>query len=1199
MMKALKRACGANGGDDAKIAREIDDATIAMRSWMAREGWVGEGCAFLSARDVDAASAEDGDSQSVSMPLTPRATRVLFARIVLARRKDTAQSSHQYSFVIAGSEIEIISPSLVPNALGRVVAVKDFVVVRDDSGVTCAIEAKNVEPMGDFPLALEPLCAQKGITNDARSLDGKAGICRRGVVEAVSPMICTSDSTFFQATLRCDDDGNHIDQLPLIFHGEYLARWQCVLKLCVGKLVELRNMRKVVLFKGDPEHELRAFSAASEFHIVLHHESDKKENGQADYACKCSTCKSGVTIGSYEADVTGVHADRGFVVLDDAVKLTFTHVPLIESKLYMPGVRVGAKVVVTHAHPVYRCDDSSTLDVQTLGVDLRTQILVKLPAFANSTDGPTVMYTGVDKFERTSRLWRSIKYAVEQSSFVYAQALSAWCEAFQNKFDFLTDSRIVDVNVVEYALGIARREECTQGVAPILQLIHKVWKDSHSRDDVYGEFFRPKALGGVARDAFEIPLVDALKHTSFKCWQDENLRSDSGTLGSTRNEGKPVIRTVESIGRESSQIVFGALQCLYGRTYLVDSSGAVEVLVTSLKGEPVPSTSLLNKLVVINQCEIVCEGAYVGARASKLELVNAPVRVTVVVNASHICALFPSTASTETVGTMFVAATLSKAGVEFIPPRFAGTAATRQINAPTWVLTLSDSKSAPCTTIQAINHDGGVKPLRGMMQNTAHAPQSKISLTFRGDNQWYSLMRFGSTYLVPIQSTGNLKASTFIVDERPGAEAYILPDDEDDEEVGDDGIDAHVRTTKQVLNVRDVLVWSKVFVRSMVNLDSWQPAPESVSFKCVVVAEEWFQNEVVSQFGWEPRLKVQDVETHDVVDVYCKSTAFSFPAGFGIGAVITIRQATRHLSAKSMNIYVKLNFGVSTIEIHECSGPTSSYLPKEIVQTMPRKSIQAMFLDQMTSEENESVAIDRRTFEVRARVASVSMLQIRWCCPACGCDAGSVMRVGINNETSAATQKLPAALAACEVCRPTSRGGQRPGVFEVEASVILDDGTAQAECWLTGQAGMVLMPVKVRNEVLSLVKRHGRVISRLTRSSDEERDCGAVSGGHVVRGHGSNVLGGADSATVRSAVSYATSIDEMIFECRKQYKLFKEHVGKPQIAALSFLDEDARQVRCGDFEIKTRCVPILRFWSASVTPINPREELMLALSRLK
>ena len=150
MIKALKRACGVNCEDERKIAREVDDGAIAMRSWMAREGWVGDGCTFLSARDVEAASAEDGDSQS-SMPLTPRATRVLFARIDIARRKGTAQSSHQYCFVIAGSEIEIISPSLAPNAYGRVVAVKDFVIVRDGSGAACAIEAKNVEAMGDLP----------------------------------------------------------------------------------------------------------------------------------------------------------------------------------------------------------------------------------------------------------------------------------------------------------------------------------------------------------------------------------------------------------------------------------------------------------------------------------------------------------------------------------------------------------------------------------------------------------------------------------------------------------------------------------------------------------------------------------------------------------------------------------------------------------------------------------------------------------------------------------------------------------------------------------------------------------------------------------------------------------------------------------------------------------------------------------------
>ena len=65
---------------------------------------------------------------------------------------------------------------------------------------------------------------------------------------------------------RCAPEGR--TQAPLIFNGAFLARWECVLRQCIGARVEMRNLRKVVLFKGDPTHEFRAYSASAEFYIV-------------------------------------------------------------------------------------------------------------------------------------------------------------------------------------------------------------------------------------------------------------------------------------------------------------------------------------------------------------------------------------------------------------------------------------------------------------------------------------------------------------------------------------------------------------------------------------------------------------------------------------------------------------------------------------------------------------------------------------------------------------------------------------------------------------------------------------------------------------------------------------------------------------------------------------------------------------------
>ena len=130
------------------------------------------------------------------------------------------------------------------------------------------------------------------------------------------------------------------------------------------------------------------------------------------------------------------------------------------------------------------------------------------------------------------------------------------------------------------------------------------------------------------------------------------------------------------------------------------------------------------------------------------------------------------------------------------------------------------------------------------------------------------------------------------------------------------------------------------------------------------------------------------------------------------------------------------------------------------------------------------------------------------------------------------------------------------------------------------------------------MKKHGRITSRLTKSSDEERDMGAVTGGHVVRGHASNIVVGKDASLTREAVSHATSLDEMVFECRQQYKFIEDDGLPPRPSAFAFEDAVPREVRCGEYNITTTCTPILRFWSANMAPVNAKEELMIKLGNV-
>ena len=1133
----------------------------------------------------------------------------LAGRLATTRRDDGARTLGVRDET-TGETVVLVSADAKPQDVGKMVRVKEFVVARGNDG-RVVVEAGAVERDDDEAeeggderaLTCGPLEEEAGVANDARGLNGKVGLCQRGIVEAVSPIISTGASTFFQCAVRAEDG----TQAPLIFNGAFLARWECVLRQCIGARVEMRNLRKVVLFKGDPTHEFRAYSASAEFYIVC---LDVGPRRLSTCACACATCVERSTIDRYEGYVVDVQDKHGYATVRGAdgrvVKLTFTHVPLTQSRLVVPGLRKGAKVVVTHAHPVWRVDEHDDRVLETLGADLRTQVIVQRPALkSNAEDEPMLFADVTNTNTKECRLARSLKYVVEQSSFVYADAVSKWRHALEEKFDIFRDSKLLDIATLEHLLGKKRdgSEEPDHSPAPLLRALCNVESNLQSRSDVYKEFFSPIPLGGDALCSHRAPTIDALITGLFDKWRDENSATEACRRGSTRNEGKVVVRVKDDLRDDddstTSNVVIGVLQCVFGRARIVDGSGSMEVCIEDGASGRVPSPSLLNTLVLLKKCEIMCEGPYVGMKSRLMDHNDASIRVYATVNVDDIVVLHSPQQQAETAKTLYLAATLATRGRQLMAPRLALTKSTRQFKAPTWLLDTGAPGNGQSVRIQAYDTDGGVKTLSGVMSNTKHGMNSHISVNFTRQNGWFCLMRDKTTYLLPVIPTASsLNASTYTIAEHPGAHVYALPEDEDEYE----SRQSMNASALSVQNVRDILVWGKIYSRHVTKGGSWQPSPEMVSFKCVIVAEEWFEEETHSRAIWEPRLKVQDAETHDILDVYCKTSALALPAGFGIGAMVTFHRATRHLSSSTttMNIYIKINPDVTTVEVHERCGATSEYLPSLASIPTPRRTILSLF-EEESRNDADNLVINRRTFDVRARVVSVAMLTVRWCCPVCGCDAGSVMHVKVNGSFDAEKRKLPAALSGCAVCRPAARGAKRPGVFEVEASVTLDDGTAQADCWLTGDAALALTPPNVKNEILPIVQKHGRVTARLTKSSDAERDLGAVTGGHVVRGHASNILGVKDSEAVRSAISHAATLNQMIFECRKQYKIHEqsELSRVAHASAFSFPNVSRQtEIRSGEYEFTINALTMLRVWCAKVTPINPKAELRLSLSQL-
>ena len=88
---------------------------------------------------------------------------------------------------------------------------------------------------------------------------------------------------------------------------------------------------------------------------------------------------------------------------------------------------------------------------------------------------------------------------------------------------------------------------------------------------------------------------------------------------------------------------------------------------------------------------------------------------------------------------------------------------------------------------------------------------------------------------------------------------------------------------------------------------------------------------------------------------------------------------------------------------------------------------------------------------------------------------------------------------------------------------------------------------------------------------------------------------------MRSAISHAATLNQMIFECRKQYKIHEqsELSRVAHASAFSFPNVSRQtEIRSGEYEFTINALTMLRFWCAKVTPINPKAELRLSLSQL-
>jgi hypothetical protein len=128
----------------------------------------------------------------------------------------------------------------------------------------------------------------------------------------------------------------------------------------------------------------------------------------------------------------------------------------------------------------------------------------------------------------------------------------------------------------------------------------------------------------------------------------------------------------------------------------------------------------------------------------------------------------------------------------------------------------------------------------------------------------------------------------------------------------------------------------------------------------------------------------------------------------------------------------------------------------------------------------------------------------------------------------------------CAACAPPA-AARAPGAVAlcVEASVLVEDSTAQAEVWADGEPAWRLLGLwhadrdgrgALGGALAALAARHGRIVARPAWVHPDEWD-GSAAAGVVVRGRAARPLGPAEAAPVVEAMLRAVAQPQVVVRC--------------------------------------------------------------------
>ena len=173
-------------------------------------------------------------------------------------------------------------------------------------------------------------------------------------------------------------------------------------------------------------------------------------------------------------------------------------------------------------------------------------------------------------------------------------------------------------------------------------------------------------------------------------------------------------------------------------------------------------------------------------------------------------------------------------------------------------------------------------------------------------------------------------------------------------------------------------------------------------------------------------------------------------------------------------------------------------------------------------------------------------------------------------------------------------------VFQLELNVTIDDGTGVADCWISNSAATGLLPEKMYRDIVTLTRKHGKVVARTsTSTADERENYGALDFGYSAIGYQGYTLSKVDARPIVEAIKYVNATPHMLFECARNYKVHSHPQYGDTFCAYDRPSIFARNVKCGGFPMRTVCAPGGRLRAVRVTNVDTKLELCERLRRFR